>query len=851
MRAARFESGAADKPQPQSSRRQMVPAVFGGIRMSKLLIVESPAKAKTIGKYLGSDFVVKASMGHLRDLPKKEMGVDIEGDFTPKYQPIDGKDKIIHELKDAAQKSDFVYLATDPDREGEAISWHLKEMLHLADDKTQRVTFNEITKKAVTAGVQHPRDIDMNLVDAQQGRRILDRIVGYQLSPFLWRKVRSGLSAGRVQSVVTRLIVDREREIQAFIPQEYWSIAVTLNASNKNFNANFYGDEKGKLELGSEEETQKVLSAIDGQSYLVKTVKKAKKKRTPAPPFITSTLQQEASRKLSMTAKRTMMVAQELYEGVELEGMGLTGLITYMRTDSLRISEDALAAARSYIGDRFGQPYLPEKARHYKSKKNAQDAHEAVRPTNPLLDPDSIRRSLTPDQYKLYKLIWSRFTASQMTDAMLDTTSADIACGGYIFRATGQTVAFPGFLALYEEGLDEVSGDEDGAPLPVLQEGDKPEHRDTQAKQHFTQPPARYTEASLIRTMEEKGIGRPSTYAPTISVVLGRDYVVKEGKALKPTPLGEAVTDLMIDKFHDVIDVAFTAGMEQKLDEVESGKTDYREVLRRFYEGFSQELKQAEIDLDKKRIKVRDEETDVVCELCGRKMVIKSGRFGKFLACPGYPECKNTKPITEDTGVLCPLCGAKVVKRKSKSGYYYYGCEKNPTCTFMTWDKPTPNKQCPKCGEPLYKRYTKAEKKYVCYKPGCEYEEPLPQRRTKKKGEEAEEAAAAELTENVSDVPEKEAKKKTAAKKPAAKKPAAKTAKKTAAAAKTDETKKTARKPAAKTAKKESAAETEEKPAKAAKKPAAKTTKKAAAGKTESKAKKTAGKTKAKETEQE
>ena len=562
------------------------------------------------------------------------------------------------------------------------------------------------------------------------------------------------------------------------------------------------------MELHSQQETDQVLQAIEGQTYRVKTVKKSKKKRTPAPPFITSTLQQEASRKLSMTAKRTMMVAQELYEGVEIEGQGLTGLITYMRTDSLRVSDDALAAARDYIGTRFGGDYLPAKPRHYKTKKSAQDAHEAVRPTNPQLDPESLKHSLTADQYKLYKLIWSRFTASQMTDAMMDTTSVDIACSDYLFRATGQTVAFPGFLALYEEGLDEVSADDDLAPLPVLNEGDELKHKKTEPKQHFTQPPPRYTEASLIRTMEEKGIGRPSTYAPTISVVLGRDYVVKEGKALKPTPLGEAVTDLMVDKFHDVIDVNFTADMEKKLDDVEQGKTKYQTVLRKFYNGFSSELQQAEKDLEKKRIKIKDEETDVVCELCGRKMVIKSGRFGKFLACPGYPECKNTKPITEDTGVLCPLCGAKVVKKKSRSGYYYYGCEKNPTCTFMTWDKPT-NKKCPNCGEPLYKRYTKAEKKYVCYKPGCGYEEPLPERKSRKKAEAAEEAALEKPAEGAAvqqapeEAPTKKATRKTA-KKTAAGEEAApkKTAKtKTAAEKKTAAKKTTGAKKTTKAAK--------------------------------------------------
>lgn len=749
--------------------------------MSKLLIVESPAKAKTIGKYLGGDFVVKASMGHLRDLPKKTMGVNLEGNFEPEYQEIEGKDKLIKELTTSAKKSDFVYLATDPDREGEAISWHLKEMLKLKDEKCARVTFNEITKKAVTHAVENPREIDMNLVDAQQGRRILDRIVGYELSPFLWKKVRRGLSAGRVQSVVTRLIVDREAEIRAFVAQEYWSIGVTLNLAKRNFLANFYGDANGKIELTCEEETQKVVDAIDGKPYLINSVKKAKKKRTPAPPFITSTLQQESSRKLSMSAKRTMMVAQELYEGVEIDGMGLTGLITYMRTDSLRLSDEALDSIRGYIGSRFGADYLPASPRVYKSKKNSQDAHEAVRPSNPDLAPDDIRQNLSPDQYKLYKLIWSRFTASQMNDAIMDTISADIESGGYIFRATGQTVAFPGFLALYEEGKDDSEEEDDNEKtLPPLEKGDKPDHVKTEPKQHFTQPPPRYTEASLIKTMEEKGIGRPSTYAPTISVVIGRDYVVKEGKALRPTKLGEAVTGLMVDKFHDVIDVEFTADMEKKLDDVESGKTKYQKILRNFYDDFKAELNQAEIDLDKQRIKVEDEVTDIICELCGKNMIIKSGRFGKFLGCPGYPECKNTKPITEDTGVLCPLCGSKLVKKKSKSGYFYFGCEKNPTCEFMTWDKPTPAKTCPQCGEVLYKRFTKAEKKYVCYKPDCGYSEDLPEPKYKKK----EPKEAKEGDEKKTG--KKPAAKKPAAKKPAAKKPATKAATKKTVEAKTE-----------------------------------------------------------------
>ncbi|MDD6315949.1 MAG: type I DNA topoisomerase [Clostridia bacterium] len=711
--------------------------------MSKLLIVESPAKAKTITKYLGDGYSVEASMGHLRDLPKKELGVDVDNNFQVTYIPIEGKDKIIKKLRAAADKADMVYLATDPDREGEAISWHLKELLELDDSKTCRITFNEITKPAVTAAVQAPRDLDMNLVDAQQARRILDRIVGYKLSPFLWRKVRTGLSAGRVQSAVTRMVVDREREIRAFVPKEYWSIEVTLEKDGVRFLSVFQGDRESKIELGSAEDTQKILARIEGNPYVVDAVKTGKKKRQPAPPFITSTLQQEASRKLSMTARRTMSVAQELYEGVELGERGVTGLITYMRTDSLRVSDQALSQARAYIEQRYGKEYKPEKARTFKTKKGAQDAHEAIRPSDPQLDPESVRDYLTPDQYKLYRLIWSRFIASQMSEAILNTVSVDIENSGCLFRTTGQTVAFRGFLALYEESVDDSAApsETDGtAPLPELQAGDRPAHIQTEPKQHFTQPPARYTEASLIKAMEEKGIGRPSTYAPTISVVLDREYVVKEGKALRSTMLGEAVTDLMIDKFSDIVDLKFTAQMEDTLDDVESGQTDYHEVLARYYDHFSKELAQAEIDLDKKRIKVKDEETDIVCELCGRKMVIKSGRFGKFLACPGYPECKNTKPIAQDTGVPCPLCGAKLLKKKSKSGYYYYGCEHNPECSFMTWDKPT-KRICPQCGSVIYQKYTREEKKYLCYKPGCGFEELMPERKTRKKAEPAEGAA--------------------------------------------------------------------------------------------------------------
>ena len=801
--------------------------------MAKLLIVESPAKAKTISKYLGAGYQVKASMGHLRDLPKQELGVDVEHDFEVNYIPIVGKDKIINDLKDAADQAEFVFLATDPDREGEAISWHLKELLELPEASTKRITFNEITKHAVTEAVAHPRDLDMNLVDAQQARRILDRIVGYKLSPFLWRKVRSGLSAGRVQSAVTRLVVDREREIRAFQPEEYWSVSVKLENHDKQFQANLTGTAQDKIELHNQQETQVVLDAIEGQSYTVDQVKKSRKKRQPAPPFTTSTLQQEASRKLGMSAKRTMAVAQELYEGIELKEQGLTGLITYMRTDSLRISDEAQAAARSHIAARFGSEFAPAKARVFNTKKNAQDAHEAIRPSDPALEPEQVRSSLTPDQFRLYRLIWSRFMASQMADAVLDTTAADIACAGYLFRATGQTVAFPGFLAVYEESRDDENDNQDGSPLPLLEEGDLLKHLATEPRQHFTQPPARYTEASLIKAMEEKGIGRPSTYAPTISVIQDREYVVKENRALRPTNLGEAVTDLMIDKFQDIIDVQFTASMEERLDRVETGEENYRAMLGKFYDNFDAELKQAEIDLDKKRIKVKDEETDIVCELCGRNMVVKVGRFGKFLACPAYPECKNTKPIAQDTGVACPKCGSKLLKKKSKSGYYYYGCEKNPTCDFMTWDSPT-KKTCPECGGVVFRHYTKEDKRNLCHMPNCGWSEEIVTRTRRK-------AAEGENGEAVETAPKKRGRKpkaetEAAAAETAPKKRGRKPKAETEAAAVETAPKKRGRKPKAET----EAAAVETAPKKRGRKPKAET-EAAAAPKKSTRKKKTEG----------
>ncbi len=777
--------------------------------MSKLVIVESPAKAKTIGKYLGTEYVVKASMGHLRDLPKKKMAIDFEHDFKPQYVPIEGKEKIINELRSAADEADFVYLATDPDREGEAISWHLKELLMLGDKRSQRVTFNEITKQGVKQGMDHPRSIDIDLVNAQQARRILDRVVGYELSPFLWRKVKRGLSAGRVQSVATRLVVDRENEIRAFVPQEYWTIDALLHTANtaETFVARFYGDENGKVELTSQQQTQTVLDAIEKQPFVVKSIKKGKKKRTPAAPFITSTLQQEASRKLNMTPRRTMSVAQELYEGVELDGIGLTGLITYMRTDSLRLSNEATTAAASYIKRKYGDAYYPGKPNVYKTKGGAQDAHEAIRPSDVELEPEAIKNSLSPDQYKLYKLIWARFVACQMADAVLDTISADIACARYIFRASGYTVAFAGFTALYVESTDDEKKESGaGKALPVFQEKDTLAAERIDHAQHFTQPPARYTEASLIRAMEERGIGRPSTYAPTISTIESRAYVDKENKALRPTKLGEGVTGLLVDKFHSVADYAFTAKMEEELDEVESGKLDYTALLRNFYQGFGKALEQAEIDLKDTRIKIEDEVTDVICDKCGRNMVLKMGRFGKFLACPGFPDCTNTKAITEDTGTTCPICNAKVVKKKSARGYVYYSCDQYPTCNFITWDKPLKTK-CPVCDCSLFRHTDRDSKEItdICLREGCGFsemvKEGLPPEEAEKnrirreaRAEKARERAQAEEAAAATGASKKKSTtKKTPTKKTAAKKT---TKSKSTAAKKTTTAKKTASKTA-------------------------------------------------------
>ncbi len=759
---------------------------------SNLVIVESPAKAKTIGKYLGPDYKVLASMGHVRDLPKSKMGVDLDSnDFEPNYQPIKGKEETIAELQEAADKSKKIYLATDPDREGEAISWHLKELLHLPEEKTSRVTFNEITKKVVTDSIAHPRDIDQNLVDAQQARRILDRIVGYQLSPLLWKKIRRGLSAGRVQSVATRLVAEREEEIRAFVPEEYWTLEVTLDRVAPNlgsFKTQFYGREK-KMELKSKEQVDEVLDAIRTAPFSVSKIKRQDKTRSPAPPFITSTLQQEASRKLNMSPRRTMSIAQQLYEGVDIAGEGTVGLITYMRTDSLRLSDEAVAAARSFAGARYGQEYLPDAPRHFKAKAGAQDAHEAIRPSNVALTPESIKKDLTAEQFRLYKLIWSRFLACQMASAIYDSVNIEVTSAGYVFKASRSEVKFPGFLAVYEEGKDEENG-EIQSRLPNLQEGEPLVKTAERSEQKFTQPPTRYTEATLIRALEEKGIGRPSTYAPTITTIMNREYVVKDGKYLHTPPLGEVVTGLMKDKFKDIVDYAFTADMEGRLDKVESGEENWKKVLGDFYQDFRQELEQAEKDLDGTRIKVPDEVSDEVCDVCGRQMVVKSGRFGRFLACPGFPDCTFTKPLVIEMPGKCPKCGSRILKKTSRNGYTYYGCEHNGdklgrACDFMTWDVPVKD-TCPECGWTMFKKSGRGFKKPFCINESCPAFVPEEKRGgyRKKKTEEAKTEGAAEATAEAAaeEKPKKTAEKKTTAKKT--------TAKKTTATKKTTTTKK-------------------------------------------------------------
>lgn len=687
--------------------------------MSNLVIVESPAKAKTIKKYLGSDYEVIASMGHVRDLPKARLSVDIKNNFTPKYDIIKGKEKLVKELKSLAAKSDNIYLATDPDREGEAISWHLAYILDLPDDYCNRVEFNEITKTGVTNGMNNPRSINIDLVNAQQARRILDRLVGYKLSPFISQKIRRGLSAGRVQSVALRIIVDREEEIRKFKPKEYWTIDAKFipKGSRKQFSATLYSDKNGKIKIDNQEQADKIEKDLLDAEYTITKVRNGTRKKQPAPPFITSTLQQEASRKLGFQSRRTMKVAQELYEGVDIEGMGATGLITYMRTDSLRVSNVAIEEVTQFIGNEFGSDYLPSKPRVFKSRNNAQDGHEAIRPSMPSLAPDKIKNSLTSDQYKLYKLIWNRFVASQMAECVQKTTQADIEANGYTFKASGYYVSFDGFTKLYIEGKDEE--EESSKQLPPLEKGMPAKCKELKKNQHFTQPPARYTEASLIKALEEYGIGRPSTYAATITTITSREYVKREAKSLVPTELGEVITKLMKERFPKIVNLKFTAQMEEELDTVERGNEQWVDVLSDFYGDFEETLKTAKADMDGVKLKLKEDETDIVCDKCGRKMVVKMGRFGKFIACPGYPECKNVMKFVEKTGVKCPKCDGDVIVKHTKSKRIFYGCSNYPNCDFVSWNEPT-NEKCPQCGEVLYKKKGKKPVLF-CAKEGCGY----------------------------------------------------------------------------------------------------------------------------------
>ena len=685
--------------------------------MPKLVIVESPAKAKTIGKYLGRGYKVTASMGHVRDLPASTLGIDVENGYTPKYITIKGKQKLVKELKAEAKKCDGVLLATDPDREGEAISWHLANILGLDPSAPNRVTFDEITKKGVKEGMAHPRAINIDLFNAQQARRELDRLVGYKLSPFLWKKIRRGLSAGRVQSVAVRLIRDRELEIENFKPDEYWNIDALLNPQGEKgeFTARLAATADGKkLTVTNKQQADGILAALDGKDYTITKIEKGKRRRQPSPPFITSTLQQDASRAFGFSATRTMRAAQTLYEGVDIAGHGTVGLITYMRTDSLRIAAEAQAAAKTFIAERWGDNYVCKTARKWKSRSAtaAQDAHEAIRPSMPELTPDEVEQSISGDTAKLYRLIWSRFMASQMADCIQDTVSASITAGDYLFRASGFRVSFDGFTALYEESTDDAKKKE--TALPPLEEGQTLKLKKLTADQKFTQPPPLYTEATLIHALEENGIGRPSTYAPIITTIVDRGYVEKDQKKLKTTPLGQAVNTVMMEQFPDIVNVKFSADMEKKLDVVEAGQADWVKTIDEFYQGFEKSLEQAEKNMEGKRIKVEDIPTDEICEKCGRPMVIKSGRYGKFVACSGFPECRNAHPLVKDTGGLCPLDGGHMLVRKSAKGRVYYGCSNYPKCNYMTWDEPVPEK-CPQCGSTLFKK----KGQLYCAKEGC------------------------------------------------------------------------------------------------------------------------------------
>ena len=688
--------------------------------MSDLVIVESPAKAKTIKKYLGGNYEVIASMGHVRDLPKARLSVDIKKKFAPKYEIIKGKEKLVEELKDLAEKSDKIYLATDPDREGEAISWHLAYILGLPLDDNNRVEFNEITKNGVTNGMAHPRSINIDLVNAQQARRILDRLVGYKLSPFISQKIRRGLSAGRVQSVAVRIIVDREEEIRKFKPEEYWTIDAKFipKGSRKSFSASLYSDANGKIKIENQEQAEKIEQDLADAEYMITKVKHGTRRKTPAPPFITSTLQQEASRKLGFQSRRTMKVAQELYEGVDIEGMGATGLITYMRTVSLRISDIAKEEAAQYILNRFGEKFLPAKPRVFKTKSNAQDGHEAIRPSMPSLAPEDVKASLTSDQFKLYNLIWNRFMASQMSDCIQKTTQAEISAKEYIFKASGYYVDFEGFTTLYVESKD--TEEEKSTQLPPLEKDMPVKCKELKKNQHFTQPPARYTEASLIKALEEYGIGRPSTYAATITTITSREYVKREAKTLYPTELGEVMTNLMKERFPKIVNYKFTAQMEENLDEVEHGKEEWVELLDEFYSDFDKTLKKAKEEMEGVKLQLKEDQTDIICDKCGRQMVVKVGRYGKFIACPGYPECKNVLKFVEKTGVKCPKCNGDVIVKHTKKKRVFYGCSNYPDCDFVSWNEPV-NERCPQCGGILFKKKGKKPKLY-CATEGCGFE---------------------------------------------------------------------------------------------------------------------------------
>ena len=740
--------------------------------MTNLVIVESPAKAYTIKSYLESNYKVMASKGHVRDLPKSTLGIDIEHGFEPHYINIRGKGELIRELKKEAKNADRIYLATDLDREGEAISWHLAAALGLPEDKIKRITFNEITKSAIKESIKSPRKIDIDLVNAQQTRRILDRIVGYKLSPFLWKTVKSGLSAGRVQSIATKIIVEREDEIRAFVPREYWTVDAVLTSDGRDFTAHYYGEagSKDKNELSAESEAVRIKDDCFGKKFVCTEIKKGNRTKSPAPPFITSTLQQEASKKLNFQSQRTMRVAQELYEGVNLghENGGVQGLITYMRTDSLRVAAEAQSAALEYIAENYGRDYCPEKPRVYRTKASAQDAHEAIRPSKVALDPEKIKKMLTPDQYKLYKLIWRRFLASQMSSAVLSTVNAEFACGSHIFKSSGYTVKFRGYMALYEETSDTADTERE-VVLPPVEKDAELNARDIIPEQHFTEPPPRYTEASLIKFLEEKGIGRPSTYTPIITIIISRGYVKRDGKSLRPTDLGEIITRLMNKSFPDIVDYKFTASMENQLDEIENGNATMLDMLSKFYEGFSRELEEAEKTVSKETYEAPAEETDIICEKCGSRMIVKNGRYGRFAACPNYPECKNTKQLNKSgtaeaekepeiapfkcefcgsdvvvrqgrygafyacsrypeckftkqkvksLGVSCPKCGRDIVTKYGRNKTVFYSCSGYPECDFSSWDLPT-NEKCPQCGEMLYQK--KGRALLVCKKEGCGY----------------------------------------------------------------------------------------------------------------------------------